>query len=169
VHERDPLGPRICSREYLRQWCLPGRLSSILSAHSALLEFSPISTTTQHIIMSGFPKLKLIDRSAFPSKIRMPDITGYTSEVFALKVNPHWHEAEAGSYAWFDSFGIIFINTIIPFDTHNLSRCSHWCQASGVLRYRLWAHGRGGLPRRRLGTPPPIHGFHPLVVCCRYT
>ncbi|CAE6422309.1 Presilphiperfolan-8-beta-ol synthase Short=PSPS [Rhizoctonia solani AG-1 IB] len=56
--------------------------------------------------MPGFPKLALIDRSAFPSQIRMPDISGYTGEVFALKVNPHWHEAEAGSYAWFDSYGI---------------------------------------------------------------
>lgn len=56
--------------------------------------------------MSGFPKLKLIDRSAFPSTIRMPDISSYTGEVFALKTNPNWYEAEAGSYAWFDSYGV---------------------------------------------------------------
>ncbi|CAE6450414.1 unnamed protein product [Rhizoctonia solani] len=56
--------------------------------------------------MPGFPKLALMDRSAFPSQIRIPDICGYTGEVFALKVNPHWHEAEAGSYAWFDSYGV---------------------------------------------------------------
>ncbi|CAE7214440.1 unnamed protein product [Rhizoctonia solani] len=56
--------------------------------------------------MSRFPKLALIDRSAFPPKIRMPDISGYTSEVFPLKVNPHWHEAEASSYAWFDSYNV---------------------------------------------------------------
>lgn len=58
--------------------------------------------------MTGYPKLKLIDRSAFPSKIRMPDISAYTGEVFALKVNPHWKEAEAGSYAWFDSYGMYY-------------------------------------------------------------
>ncbi|KAG8763473.1 hypothetical protein FRC11_003162 [Ceratobasidium sp. 423] len=58
--------------------------------------------------MPGFPKLALIDRSAFPSKIRIPDISTHTGEVFPLKVNPHWHEAEAGSYAWFDSYGVHF-------------------------------------------------------------
>ncbi|KAG8740260.1 hypothetical protein FRC10_004560 [Ceratobasidium sp. 414] len=56
--------------------------------------------------MSEFPKLKLIDRSAFPSKIHMPNIVGYTGEVLKTKVNPNWKEAEAGSYAWFDSYGV---------------------------------------------------------------
>ncbi|KAG8700219.1 hypothetical protein FRC09_006100 [Ceratobasidium sp. 395] len=56
--------------------------------------------------MPGFPKLKLIDRSSFPSKIRMPDVAGYTGQFFDVKLNPHWKEAEAGSYAWFDSYGV---------------------------------------------------------------
>ncbi|CAE6445271.1 unnamed protein product [Rhizoctonia solani] len=56
--------------------------------------------------MPGFPKLALIDRSTFPSQVRLPDISTYAGEVFPLKVNPHWHEAEAGSYAWFDSYGV---------------------------------------------------------------
>ncbi|KAG9094400.1 hypothetical protein FRC06_010835 [Ceratobasidium sp. 370] len=56
--------------------------------------------------MPGFPKLKLIDRSAFPSKIRMPDVAGYTGQFFDIKLNPHWKEAEAGSYAWFDSYAV---------------------------------------------------------------
>ncbi|KAG8740259.1 hypothetical protein FRC10_004559 [Ceratobasidium sp. 414] len=49
---------------------------------------------------------KLIDRSSFPAKIQMPDIGGYTGEVFNIKVNANWKEAEAGSYAWFDSYSI---------------------------------------------------------------
>ncbi|KAG8684498.1 hypothetical protein FRC08_013661 [Ceratobasidium sp. 394] len=56
--------------------------------------------------MPEFPKLKLIDRSVFPSSIRMPNIVGYTGEVLKTKVNPNWKEAEAGSYAWFDSYGV---------------------------------------------------------------
>lgn len=63
--------------------------------------------------MPGFPKLKLIDRSAFPSTIRMPDIAAYTAEVFALKTNPNWHEAEAGSYAWFDSYGTSILLSLL--------------------------------------------------------
>lgn len=76
--------------------------------------------------MSGFPKLKLIDRSAFPSTIRMPDISSYTGEVFALKTNPNWHEAEAGSYAWFDSYGMSILPSflqVVATDTH-MFRCS---------------------------------------------
>ncbi|KAG8696130.1 hypothetical protein FRC08_007345 [Ceratobasidium sp. 394] len=57
--------------------------------------------------MPGFPKLNLIDRSAFPSMIRMPNIVSYTGEVLKTKVNPKWKEAEAGSYAWFDSYGLV--------------------------------------------------------------
>lgn len=56
--------------------------------------------------MPEYPQLNLIDRSAFPSQIHLPDIVGYTGKVFELKVNPHWQEAEAGSYAWFDSYGM---------------------------------------------------------------
>ena len=85
--------------------------------------------------MSGFPKLKLIDRSAFPSTIRMPDISGYTGEVFALKTNPHWHEAEAGSYAWFDSYGtstLPLLLQVLVTDTH-LFRRSQRPQAPRVL------------------------------------
>ena len=55
--------------------------------------------------MAGLPKL-LIDRSAFPSKIHVPDVLGYISEVFPLKLNAHWREGEAQSYAWFDSYGM---------------------------------------------------------------
>lgn len=56
--------------------------------------------------MTEFPKLMLIDRSAFPSKIKLPDVLGYISEVFPLKLNSHWREVEAQSYAWFDSYGM---------------------------------------------------------------
>ncbi|KAG8739728.1 hypothetical protein FRC10_005225 [Ceratobasidium sp. 414] len=56
--------------------------------------------------MSGFSKLKLANHSAFPSKIHMPDIAGYTGQFFDVKSNPHRKEAEAGSYAWFNSYGV---------------------------------------------------------------
>ncbi|KAG9123248.1 hypothetical protein FRC07_015191 [Ceratobasidium sp. 392] len=56
--------------------------------------------------MPEMAKLKSIDRSTFPPKIQMPNIVGYTGEVLKTKVNPNWKEAEASSYAWFDSYGI---------------------------------------------------------------
>ncbi|KAG8772965.1 hypothetical protein FRC12_002811 [Ceratobasidium sp. 428] len=56
--------------------------------------------------MSEIAKPKLMDRSVFPARIRMPNIVGYTGEVLKTKVNPNWKEAEAGSYAWFDGYGI---------------------------------------------------------------
>ncbi|KAG8731836.1 hypothetical protein FRC10_001429, partial [Ceratobasidium sp. 414] len=56
--------------------------------------------------MSGFPNFKLVDRSAFSSEIHTPDVAGFTGQFFDVKFNPHWKEAEAGSYAWFDSYGV---------------------------------------------------------------
>ncbi|KAG8783460.1 hypothetical protein FRC12_019701 [Ceratobasidium sp. 428] len=56
--------------------------------------------------MVELPRLKLINRSAFPSKIRMPDIVSYTGKVFQTKINPHWVETEADSYTWFSSYGL---------------------------------------------------------------
>ncbi|KAG8728173.1 hypothetical protein FRC10_005242 [Ceratobasidium sp. 414] len=56
--------------------------------------------------MSGFPKLKSVDHYTFPSNIPMPDVAGYTGQFFNVKRNPHRSEAEAGSYAWFNNYGI---------------------------------------------------------------
>lgn len=55
--------------------------------------------------MPEFPQLKPMDRSAFPSNVCLPGLSSYVEEVFALKLNPHWREAETGSYAWLDSYG----------------------------------------------------------------
>ncbi|KAG8712751.1 hypothetical protein FRC08_014135 [Ceratobasidium sp. 394] len=56
--------------------------------------------------MPNHSEHKIIGRLSFPAKIRMPDIAGYTGEVFKSKLNANWKEAEAGSYAWFDSYRI---------------------------------------------------------------
>ncbi|KAF8699596.1 Terpene synthase, partial [Rhizoctonia solani] len=50
---------------------------------------------------------KLLDYSKLPSQIRLPDIIGYTSKVFATRYNPNQLQAEAESYQWFDSYDII--------------------------------------------------------------
>ncbi|QRV92112.1 terpene synthase [Ceratobasidium sp. AG-Ba] len=54
----------------------------------------------------NMPKHKLIDRSAFPSKIRMPNLVQMTGKYLKTKINPHWKQAEEGSYKWFESYGI---------------------------------------------------------------
>lgn len=80
--------------------------------------------------------LKPVDRSAFPTKIRLPDLENYVGEVFALKLNPHWHEAEAGSYAWLDSYGhsITVVIRLMRFKTHAYtSRYSLRSQAQELL------------------------------------
>ncbi|KAG9084911.1 hypothetical protein FS749_004836 [Ceratobasidium sp. UAMH 11750] len=56
--------------------------------------------------MPNHSEHKIIGPSSFPAKIRMPDIAGYTGDVFKSKLNANWKEAEAGSYAWFDSYRI---------------------------------------------------------------
>ncbi|CAE6446779.1 unnamed protein product [Rhizoctonia solani] len=56
--------------------------------------------------MSTISKLHPIDRSSFPRSIRIPDTAGRTRDIFTLKLNPHHEEAESGSLAWFDSYGL---------------------------------------------------------------
>ncbi|CAE6453961.1 unnamed protein product [Rhizoctonia solani] len=56
--------------------------------------------------MSTISKMHRIDRSSFPSSIRIPDTIGHTSNFFTLKLNPHHQVAEAGSLVWFDSYGL---------------------------------------------------------------
>ncbi|KAG8727175.1 hypothetical protein FRC11_013765 [Ceratobasidium sp. 423] len=56
--------------------------------------------------MSQFPQPRLVTSAALPSQISLPDIPAYTSQVFALKLNPHHLQAAQESYEWFDSFGI---------------------------------------------------------------
>ncbi|KAG8777125.1 hypothetical protein FRC12_000539 [Ceratobasidium sp. 428] len=47
-----------------------------------------------------------INPSSFPDKVSLPSFCTYTGKVWNTKVNVHWKEAEAGSYAWFDSYGL---------------------------------------------------------------
>lgn len=56
--------------------------------------------------MSDTSKPKLLDCSILPATIKLPDLAEFTSDFFDLKLNPYWREAEAGSYAWFDSYEI---------------------------------------------------------------
>ncbi|KAG8687909.1 hypothetical protein FRC09_013211 [Ceratobasidium sp. 395] len=48
-----------------------------------------------------------INPSSFPDEVSLPSFCVYTGKVWNTKVNVHWKEAEAGSYAWFDSYGIL--------------------------------------------------------------
>jgi hypothetical protein len=109
------LGPAMACLQPLKdgRFC-PGRLSIHTSESSASSAFYTLPNHQYFLDnMSNFPKLKLIDHSAFPSQIRMPDIAGYTAEVFPFKVNPNWKEAEAGSYAWFDSYSMFLTPFIL--------------------------------------------------------
>ncbi|KAG8751575.1 hypothetical protein FRC12_012384, partial [Ceratobasidium sp. 428] len=45
-----------------------------------------------------------INPSSFPDKVSLPSFCVFTGKVWDTKVNIHWKEAEAGSYAWFDSY-----------------------------------------------------------------
>ncbi|CAE6490517.1 unnamed protein product [Rhizoctonia solani] len=56
--------------------------------------------------MSQFPQPRLVISATLPSQVSLPDIPAYTSQVFALKLNPHHLPAAQESYEWFDSFGI---------------------------------------------------------------
>ncbi|KAF8748350.1 hypothetical protein RHS01_10889 [Rhizoctonia solani] len=56
--------------------------------------------------MSSMPTLHQIERSLLPPSILIPDTVGHTRDVFALRINPHHDEAEAGSLAWFDNYGL---------------------------------------------------------------
>ncbi|QRV91530.1 terpene synthase [Ceratobasidium sp. AG-Ba] len=73
---------------------------SYILLHTSSNFSSRTSSTLKYFSnMPGYPKLKLIDRSAFPPKIVLPDVAGYTGQFFDVKLNPNWKEAEAGSYA----------------------------------------------------------------------
>ncbi|CAE6530155.1 unnamed protein product [Rhizoctonia solani] len=56
--------------------------------------------------MSEAAKLHPIDRSSLPRSICIPDTAARTRGIFTLKLNSHHEEAESGSLAWFDSFGL---------------------------------------------------------------
>lgn len=64
--------------------------------------------------MSDFSKSTAVGRSTFPSSVQLPDIAAHTGQVFELKTNPHWHEAEAESYARFDSYGTLLPSLTWP-------------------------------------------------------
>ncbi|CAE6499473.1 unnamed protein product [Rhizoctonia solani] len=49
---------------------------------------------------------ELVISTKLPPQLVLPDVSSYTSKVFGLKFNPHHHEAEAQSYAWFDNYGV---------------------------------------------------------------
>lgn len=63
--------------------------------------------------MSNLPKSTTAGVATLPLSIQLPDVSGYTSKVFELKTNPHWHEAEAKSNARFDSYGTLFLPCLV--------------------------------------------------------
>ncbi|QRW20740.1 terpene synthase [Rhizoctonia solani] len=56
--------------------------------------------------MSSISTLHQTERSLLPPSIIIPDTVGHTRDIFALKLNPHHEEAEAGSLAWFDNYDL---------------------------------------------------------------
>ncbi|QRV79773.1 terpene synthase [Ceratobasidium sp. AG-Ba] len=57
--------------------------------------------------MTNSLELALSECFPLPSKIHIADILSFTGQFFDIKVNPHWKEAEAESYTWLKSYGIL--------------------------------------------------------------
>ncbi|KAH7334074.1 isoprenoid synthase domain-containing protein [Rhizoctonia solani] len=81
---------------------------------------------------------KILDYSKFPPYIRLPDITGYTSKIFAAKCNPYQLQTELESYKWFDSYDIIPDNKCQKFFGSGLGLMTAMCYPdTDPERFRL--------------------------------